>query len=420
MAITKRVGGAVVVGLAPMHQDSPRQLVVTAAEVVEYADTIGISARLVLDGPSDLPQPPESLVVRVHDLSGLGSGADDVVAGVVAGGLTPLVPALATAAAAYDADLVIDGPVCATAVAGACEATEVAARWFGSPRVAIHAATGVDAALTAAGRGLLFSRGLDSMATLRVMRQNGIGPTHLVGMDWVDDPYAGPPQAGIWQATSRAADELGLPLVRVSTDARTLLDPLVSWSRAHVAVLAGGGLALGGILSTVGVSSTYSADSVWAYPSHRQLDHLWSSAAVAIEHRCDVEGTRIDKAAVVAGDPWASQWLKVCWERPGDGNCGRCRKCLMTMSALWLVGASQVIDSAFDGELEPDSITACAGSHAMVAPGNFIDVSTHLHAVADGQTPSPPVVVGATEHDRRFARALVEAWDIVITSGQAS
>ena len=46
------------------------------------------------------------------------------------------------------------------------------------------------------------------------------------------------------------------------------------------------------------------------------------------------EASRLDKLELVAAEPAARHWLRVCWEnRGGAYNCGRCEKCLRTMVA---------------------------------------------------------------------------------------
>jgi len=397
-------------------------LVADGLSVVEFADSLGVEATLRLEGPTDAGRPPlstDSIVVRVHDLSALtgsspappspappspagradadgsagGPTVGDVVAGARSAGFTPLLGSLTLAASALGADLRLAGPVCPVALDGARAANRLMASWFGVAEVAIDADERTAAAARQPGRGLLFSRGVDSMSILAAMTAAGSPPTHLVGLDWLDGPYASDDQRRIWSSTAVAAAERGLPLVRMTTDARNLLDPLIPWELAHVPVLVGPALALGAVFGAIGVSSTYPAGDAEPYGSHADLDPLWSSAAVAVEHRLDVPGDRLDKVAVVAGDPWAMRWLKVCWERAGDGNCGRCRKCLMTMSGFWLVGAGDRVAASFEAPLAADAVRAVVGTRPLTTPRNFVDVAIALRAVADGV---PVAAAGST------------------------
>src|SRR5262249_1702270 len=59
------------------------------------------------------------------------------------------------------------------------------------------------------------------------------------------------------------------------------------------------------------------------------------------------EARRVDKIArVVARDPLALRHLRVCLDNEaGATNCGRCRKCARTLTALDLVGARDAATS---------------------------------------------------------------------------
>lgn len=400
-------------------QARPR-LVASSTSVVVFADVVGVEVQLALDAPPGMSAPPlgvDSVVMRIHDLSSLGPDADVVVDGVVAAGMTPLVPVLTVAAAALGADLLLDGPVCPTAVAGGHAANRLAAEWFGDPIITIEATATTDGPTLPqppTGRGLLYTRGLDSTAVLLTMEAAGDSPTHLISMDWVDPPYAGDVMASVWRATAAAAAERGLPLVRITTDARRLLDPLVEWERAFVPVLAGPSLALAGILRSVGVSSTYRAGNAEFYGSHEALDPLWSSAAVTIEHRTDVPGDRTDRAAILLRDPWAVRWLQVCWEHPEEGNCGRCRKCLRTMSELWVAGADEADLVAFAAPLRPDAVRALREAEPHPFPRNTLELVARLQTVVDGQAPVYPVARGGDASERAFAAELLAAWEDVL------
>jgi len=400
-------------------QARPR-LVASSTSVVVYADVVGVEVQLALEVPPGASSPPlgvDRMVMRIHDLSSLGPDADAVVDGAVAAGITPLLPVLTVAASALGVDLVLDGPVCPTALAGARAANHLAAEWFGDPVITIEATAALDTPAVpqrSMGRGLLFTRGVDSTAVLLTMEAAGHAPTHLISMDWVDPPYAGDTQASVWRATAAAAAERDLPLVRITTDARHLLDPLVEWERAFVPVLAGPSLALAGILRSVGVSSTYAVGNPDAYGSHEALDPLWSSAAVAIEHRTDVPGDRTARAAVVLGDRWALRWLQVCWEHPEEGNCGRCRKCLRTMSELWVAGADEADLAAFRAPLRTDAVRALREDEPHPYPRNGLELVARLRSVVAGGAPVSPVARGADASERAFAAELLAAWEEVL------
>jgi len=72
---------------------------------------------------------------------------------------------------------------------------------------------------------------------------------------------------------------------------------------------------------------------------------LWSTEGLEI---VDDGGrfSRLEKTRRIAHHPLVRRSLRVCWENPGGAyNCGRCRKCLMTMAALEALGVRKKITS---------------------------------------------------------------------------
>ena len=144
-------------------------------------------------------------------------------------------------------------------------------------------------------------------------------------------------QAAILTTVRRVAATIGLPLVEVGTDARDLLDPIDVWDRLHGAVLAAFGLLLSPLLHTVTIAGSHSDADRPHWGSHVELDHQWSSESTRIGHHLG-STARVDKVAIVAGSALARESLLVCWESGEATNCGRCPKCLRTMTALQLAG----------------------------------------------------------------------------------
>jgi hypothetical protein len=158
-----------------------------------------------------------------------------------------------------------------------------------------------------------------------------------------------------------AARNLGLQLLEVDADVRDFSDRLVSWEMYH-------GSALAGVAHAVGwwgrmlVPATLEYRHMAPWGSHPWTDPLWSSERVAIEDD-GVWASRLDKIAYLAEHDVALEHLRVCWRiREGGLNCGRCAKCLETILALELVGASgrcltlpATVDVAAWEELEPPS-----------------------------------------------------------------
>lgn len=297
----------------------------------------------------------ERLELRRH-----GAGTD-----LIADDGTPFVALAALLAAAGGRDVRVDAPVDARALENARAMGSLLSRWFGwrAPRIECGPAAAPRA--PAPGVGLFFSRGLDSMTTLIEQRER---ITALIGMDWRDPPYATEGTAEIWASTRAAADELGLPLIHVSSNARTFLDPVLAWELCHGVLLGAFAQLAAPSIGEALVSGTHPAGEERVYGSHPLLDPLWSSSRVQVVY-VPGPGGRSEKAALVARDRFALRRLKVCWERDGDGNCGRCAKCLMTLTNFHIAGALEAAAPCFDAPLSPEAVRACAPT-AQLGPEN--------------------------------------------------
>jgi hypothetical protein len=252
---------------------------------------------------------------------------------------TPFLPIAAVAAAAGGEDLVVEGPVSPKVLAGARHNVALLAEWWGWHEPAISATEAPPAVATPGrGVGLFFSRGVDSWCSLLTLRAEGQQPTHLVTIRDIELPRGAHTQAEVLAETERVAARLGLPLVVLSTNARALLDPFADWTRMHGAVLASCALLLRPLLAQVYLASTLGPSSMIGWGSHPDLDPHWGSeTSELVHHQPDID--RTDKVAVVARDQTALDALLVCWEGGGARNCGRCAKCLRTMTSLHIHGA---------------------------------------------------------------------------------
>lgn len=209
--------------------------------------------------------------------------------------------------------------------------------WGIYQRVVVDAAPRADAPLPP-GRGTaaFFTAGADSFYTALRHRDEIDALVFVSGFDVaLDDEALG---ARVTDGVRHAAAELGLPLVEVRTDVRAFADPFSRWDHYHGAALAAVAHLLAPHFSRVYVPATQTYAFLAPLGSHPLLDPLWSSEDVELVHD-GLEASRLDKLAVVASEPAARHWLRVCWEnRNGAYNCGRCEKCLRTMVALDALG----------------------------------------------------------------------------------
>lgn len=246
------------------------------------------------------------------------------------------------------------------------------------------------------------------MSSLLTMIAEDRPPDWLLGVDWIDLPLAGPDFESIFDGTRRASDAFGIPLIRLTSNARLWLDESMSWGRSFGAFLASSALTLNGLITEAGISSAYPLG--WkgmGHGSDPRLDPLWSSSSMRIMHRHDVAGGRIDRARVVAKSHAALSHLKVCWQRPGDGNCGTCRKCVLTLADLWLAGAADECARIFDRQLSESSVTGFTDTAEGWSP-LLEEVLIMFSDIAEGQQMPPEHYPLADS--REFARSQARAW----------
>jgi hypothetical protein len=279
---------------------------------------------------------------------------------------TPFAPLAAVLAVPQGVDVVIDGPVDEPARSGAQAGAALLAQWFDWRAPELLATSRQPAGTRAPGRALFLSRGLDSMASFARQRSR---LNALIGMAWEDPPFRSDGTDAVWRGTADAAAEAGLPLLKVSTDARSLVDPVLAWDFAHGAVLCALGLLLAPSVGHALLAGAYPEDRSAPSGSHPELDHLWSSSRVRIETELG-GGGRNEKAAIVGADPFCLRWLNVCWEHPGERNCGRCCKCLLTLTNFKIAGRLDEAASAFDAELTPEAVLGAAHEGSPTTPTN--------------------------------------------------
>jgi hypothetical protein len=88
------------------------------------------------------------------------------------------------------------------------------------------------------------------------------------------------------------------------------------------------------------------------------LDPEYSSFDVQIRHR-DVAFARIDKLRLIADWDAALQNLRVCLANVPDRlNCGRCEKCVRTMTGLLAVNALHKTRAFVEKEVTPEMFDA--------------------------------------------------------------
>ncbi len=277
--------------------------------------------------------------------------------GVLDVSCTPFVPIATVLATHLGEDVEADGPVSAQLAAGAEAAGELMAGWWAQRPARVLATRAEPGFAPGTAEALFYTRGVDSTCSFVRSRAGEIPErfTHFLGIADLDYWVSPEARAATWERTSRAAERLGLPIIRLTTNARAVVDPIVPWERSHGAVLGSVALSLGVLLHRVVIASTYPADADLPWGSHPALDPCWSTERTRIRHD-GAELGRVDKVARIVGEPGLLRDLKVCWIGDTPGNCGRCVKCLKTMTILESLGALD--PGLFDGELTRETILA--------------------------------------------------------------
>jgi len=196
-----------------------------------------------------------------------------------------------------------------------------------------------------------FSGGVDSWATIL----DNPDVTDLIFVRGVDLLPRLAHQAGLADRVEErlrgAAASLGLPLHVVETNARELSDPLVPWEAYCGCPLAAVALFFEPLFERVLIASDTDHGTQVPLGSSRMVNQLWSTERLEIADSGGRLG-RTQRLRRIAGHPVVQQTLRVCWENPGAAyNCGRCRKCMLTMIVLEALGARERI-ATFPPELD--------------------------------------------------------------------
>jgi hypothetical protein len=148
-----------------------------------------------------------------------------------------------------------------------------------------------------------------------------------------------------------AAARLRLPLHVVHTNARELSDPLIAWEPYHPSLMAAVALFFEPLFERMLFATDTDYETQPPLGTAQLVDHLWSTERLEI---ADWGGhlSREQRVRAIAGHPVVRETLRVCWENPdGAYNCGRCRKCLLTMIPLEALGVRELFPT-FPAELD--------------------------------------------------------------------
>jgi hypothetical protein len=186
------------------------------------------------------------------------------------------------------------------------------------------------------GEAVFLSLGVDSFYSL--LKRPGIGTViYVAGYDVMLDDTSRLER--VEQSLRAVGSRMGLKVIFLRTNLRQ--HPVfrkMNWEKYHGAALAAVGHLLSPEIRTAVVSSSFPKVFFKPWGTSWKTDHLWSSAAFALEH-FGIEHWRLEKLGMIADEPVVREHLRICWEhRTGDLNCGLCEKCQRTMLGLLSFG----------------------------------------------------------------------------------
>jgi glycosyltransferase involved in cell wall biosynthesis len=232
---------------------------------------------------------------------------------------------------------------------------------FGDPplcEIEVVAPTRTSPAPATPGRvAAFFSGGVDSWSTI-LANPDVTDLIFVRGIDLMPKlAHQGDLADRVEERLREAAGELGLPLHVVETNLRELSDPLARWEAYYGCAIAAVAHFFSPLFERVLIAGDSDYEVQMRCGANWMVDQLLSTERLEI---VDDGGrrSRIERLAAIAGHPVVRQTLRVCWENPdGAYNCGRCRKCLMTMIGLEALGARSGVVT-FPPELDLDAVAA--------------------------------------------------------------
>jgi len=217
--------------------------------------------------------------------------------------------------------------------------------------------------------GMFLSGGIDSLAALRTNRLNypedhpgsikdcliihgfDIGGVVERGMKYhvFDRARA---------AMSVVAKDANVRLIPVYTNIRHLCDERDLWlDKFFGAVLASVGHAFASRFDLLYIASSYDIPHLVPCGSHPLLDPEYSSYELTFKLR-DLELSRLDKLRLIADWDAAFQNFRVCLANVEDRlNCGKCEKCVRTMTELVAIGALDKTRAFIEDDVTPELLS---------------------------------------------------------------
>ncbi|WDP92616.1 MAG: hypothetical protein HUN04_23990 [Desulfobacter sp.] len=266
----------------------------------------------------------------------------------------------------------VEGEVCPFLKEGIGVAMNILSHWTGGRYAPIPVEAGTRSAVSAPDApraGMVMSGGMDSLAALRLNRLNY--PTghpayvkdsfFLHGFD-IGGVVARGAKYHVFdraiKAITKITDDAGTALIPVYTNIRHLCDERELWLDSFFgAVLAAMAHSFASRISLMFIGSSYDIPNLHPCGSHPLLDPEYSSYGLRIRHR-DYELSRLEKIKIVSKWDAAFQNFRVCLANVPDLlNCGKCEKCVRTMTELTALGLLDRTRAFAADDVRPEDIS---------------------------------------------------------------
>jgi len=310
-----------------MSELSQCRMRITAPRVDRVGSQVSVSADYLMETPSG-----ESLLLHTAVFRFAWSG-EFHLPGAEAVITLGLIPAMSLGLPIYS-----DGPIAPGTVDNLERIQALLAVTLPSLRcVPIHAPSRPLVTDPKRGVAAYFSGGVDSF---QAIHQHALEITRLIYMEGFDvDLHQASHRLLVRKRMAEAADELGLPLSVVESNARHFLDRYLWWGNSYPIMLGAiAQLFVGHHAKTwVGSSTSWIALNDGRETSWLQMQFSLDDHEVAISGLHLIE--RPQKLASMRGFTPMLNHLRVCWDMPsGLLNCGTCDKCIRTLASLDAVG----------------------------------------------------------------------------------
>lgn len=189
-----------------------------------------------------------------------------------------------------------------------------------------------------------FSGGVDSFHTL--LRHEPMGgavlPVHideLITVWGLDVPLGNPAAfARVRETVDSVATALGKSSVTMATNLRESGWRATNWGlMGQGPALASLALVLEPRYRRVLLPSSLAYSTTRAWGTHPLVDPLLSTTRMEVRDD-GAHDNRRSKISAIANSALAMQHLRVCWMAQSDRNCGKCEKCLRTLTIFELAG----------------------------------------------------------------------------------